>query len=266
MNWRWDWFWSILWNMFLHAVTFQWGELGSDGEDLKDWWRSLWDEITRIVDDVEDWARGQISYWSGYAYGLYVQAIDWVNSSIASVWSGITSSADAIYSWAQSWFDWLSSLAYSVRDEAIAIAQSLVNSVYDWAYPYIDSVKWWVYDQFAWIQSYYDLVVNWLQTVRGGLDWLYWNAIGEIQAFLGDPLNYVLGWLRSPLEYWIGQLQQWGSDIIGFVTEDLADLRNLLATGYSFLMTFIDRPTETILELLVPTFVDWLAGLIADSW
>lgn len=266
MDWRWNWLWSIFWNAFIHAVLFQWTELQRDGENLKGWWRSLWSEIENRVNGVRSWAQGQISWLQGYAFGLYVQTVSLVYSTRDTIYGVVGSWVNDVRNWASGQLSWLQGYAFGLYLQVRAFAQSIVNAVYSWARPYIDNAIAWVRSIYEWVQPFRDLITNWLVGARAVIDWLWHYAWGQLQAFLSNPVGYVLGWLLTPITNLINWWQLHGSGLMDFVTNELPGLRNLLARGFAFLATFIDRPGQTILDLLTPIFLDWLEGLIADNW
>jgi phage-related protein len=266
LDWRWNWIGGLLWNLVVHAVSFQWGSLGSDIDAIKGWFSSFWGAITGYADDVRNWARGQISWLSGYAFGLYVQATNLISSKI-----------NDLRSWAQGRISWVSGYAYGLYLQARnwidsqvssvrSWAQGLVSGVYAWARPYIDWAVNGVRNLFAWIQPYRDLITNFLVGARSVISWLWHVAWGNLQAFLADPKGWVLRELLGPIVNGINWWKQYGPLLANFAANQLPNLLNLLGVGFGLLMRFVDRPGETILELIGERFIDWFAGLIADNW
>lgn len=266
MGWRWDWFWSILWSAFVHLITLQWSALLRDGDNLKGWWRSLWDEIENRLDGLKGWAEGRISWLKGYAFGLFyrlgMDAARWVGDLRVSLTARINDIITSIYTTR----DWLVDLAHRLKNEAIGWAQGAVDQVRAWAEHYTNAARDWLYNAFVWVQNFRDLLSNWLVGARAVIDWLWHHAWGQLQSFLANPLGYVLGWLLDPIRNFINWWSFWGGSLRDFVVQDLPGLRNLLARGLSFLLTFVDRPGETILNLLYPIFLSWVENLIADNW
>ena len=266
MDWRWDWLWSIFWNAFIHAITFNWTELGRDGGRLKDWWRSLWAEIENRI-------RGAKSWLMGYGFGLYVQAVNWINDRIAWVrgqLSWLQGYAFGLYVQAVNWINarigWVHGRAVYLTNLARSFASSLVQQAKNVLYPYIDYWIRWVQARFEWIQPWRDLVTNWLVRAKGVIDWLWHTAWGGLQAFLNNPIGFVLGWLLDPIRNLINWWRTYGPGLMTFVANELADLRTLWDNGKRILKALVDNPESFIFDLLAPMFLDWLAGLIADSW
>lgn len=266
MNWRWDWLWSILWNAFLHAVFFQWSALGQDGDRLKGWWRSFWGEVENRVASVRNWASGRISWLSGYALGLYYQALVIVYRIERAVRDTINWQINNLRAWANGRVSWLQGYAFGLYVQAINLVNSIRSAIENWARGYVDYWRGWLYDRFVWIQSFRDLIAGWLVRARAVIDWLWHYAWSRLQAFLNDPLGFALGWLLNPIRDAINWWQRYGPLLANFAANQLPDLLNLLSAGFSLLRRFVDRPGETILELIADAFVDWAAGVIADRW
>lgn len=266
MDWRWIWFWTIVWNAFIHAVTLNWIALQQDGEDLKTWWRSLWDEITNRLDRLRDWAEGRVNWLKGYAFGLFYQlgmdAARWV----ANLRVELTPIINSVRTWAEGRINWLRQYAERLKNEAVQWARNSIDAAKATLYPYIDSVARGILDLFAWVDSYKWVITEWLQVSQASINWLRDWALGRLQSFLHDPIGYVLGWLLDPIVNLINWWAAWGHFLRDFVTQDLPALRNLLARGLGFLLTFVDRPGETILNLLYPIFLDWIEQVIVDNW
>lgn len=266
MDWRWVWFWSIIWSLCVHLVTFNWGAVQQDGADLRAWWQSLWAEISNRISGLR-------SYLLGYAFGIYVQVMNWINSQIAWVrgqLSWLQGYAFGLYVQAMNWVNdriaWLRGIAYDLYNQARAFAQAAVDAFRYWVIPWVqgwvNNIRSW-YD---WIQGYRSLITGWLTQAKAVIDWLWHTAWGRLQAFLRDPIGYVLGWLLDPIRNLLGFWWDYGQRLRAFIVNDLSNLRNLLAAGFPLLRRFVDRPAETILELLAPVFIEWLAGLVADNW
>ena len=266
MEWRWGWLWSILWNILVHAVTFNWTELGRDGDRFREWWRSLWSEIESRVNDLRSWAQGRISWLSGYAFGLYWQAISKIYDIRAAIESKVAGWVNSARSLAYSLRDQVRNLVWSLYWQARNFAQSIVNQVYAWTRPYVDNAINWLRGLYAWIQPYRDLITNWLVGARGAIDWLWHYAIGRLQAFLNDPIGFALGWLLTPIRNIVNFWQQYGPGLMTFVANELADLRTLWENGKRILKALVDNPEGFIFDLLAPMFLDWLEQLIADNW
>jgi hypothetical protein len=266
LDWRWNWIGSLLWNLVVHAVSFQWSSLGSDIDAIKGWFSSFWGAITGYADDIEDWARGRISWLSGYAFGLYVQALDWINSQIASVRGWVSGQFSNLWNTFWGKVSDLYSYAYSQYTAAVSWARSKV----DWAIAYLkDWATWWINwlrDRYEWILSYRWLVTDFLHGAQTVINWLWHTAWGNLQAFLADPKGWVLGTLLGPLIDGINWWRKYGPMLANFAVNQLPNLLNLLGVGFGLLMRFVDRPGQTILELIADRFIDWLAGLIADNW
>ena len=266
MGWRWDWFWSILWSAFIHAVTFQWTALQQDGANLREWWRSLWDEIARRLDDLKGWAEGRISWLKGYGFGLFYQLSMDAARWVADLRTSLTRWINDIITWFNDTRNWLVDLAYRLKDEAIGWARGKADAVQTWARGYIDALIAWAVSVYQWLQPLRDLLSSWLPWVRGAIDWLKNYAWGHLQAFLANPLGYVLGWLLDPIVNLVNWWSAWGPGLRDFVVQDLPSLRNLLARGLSFLLNLVDHPMDVILEAIAPVFIDWLAHLIEENW
>lgn len=266
MNWRWDWLWSIFWNAFLHAVFFQWSSLAQDGESLKSWWRSLWSEIENRVNDVRSWASRRISWLQGYAAGLYYQALVIVYRIEGAVRSTIDQRISSLWTWASGRISWLQGYALGLYYQALNVVYGIRSQIEAALRPYVDAAISWVRSLYKWIQPYRELISGWLVQARSAVDWLWHHAWRQLQAFLANPLHFVLGWLIDPIRNAINWWQQYGPLLANFAANQLPSLLNLLAAGFSLLRRFVDRPAETILELIADTFVDWAAGVIADRW
>jgi len=266
MDWRWDWLWSILWSAFIHLITGQWSALARDGDSFKSWWRSLWSEIEATVNRAKSWL-------SGYAFGLYVQAINWINDKIAWVTgrlSWLQGYAFGLYVQAVNWINdrinWLRGHAEWLVNAARAFAQWLANEVRAFARSYVDYWRTWLYNTFQWIQPLRDLIANWLTGARAVVDWLWHYAWGQLQAFLSNPIGFVLGWLLTPIVNLINWWQKYGSLLMTFVANELVDLYNLWNNGKLILAALVSDPQGFIFDLLAPKFLDWAAGVIADNW
>ena len=266
MEWRWGWLWSILWNVLVHAVTFNWSELSRDGDRFREWWRSLWSEIESRVSGLRDWARGRISWLTGYAAGLVyrlgLQAARWV----ADLRVSLTGWINSIVSWVHGRINWLTGLAYNLSNQARNFAQGLINGVYAWARPYIDNAINWLRGLYAWIQPFQWLITQFLAGAQGAISWLWHTAWGTLQAFLANPIGFVLGWLVDPIRNLINWWQRYGPGLMTFVANELADLRTLWDNGKRILRALVDNPEGFIFDLLAPMFLDWLEQLIADNW
>lgn len=266
MSHYWDWLWTALWNLALYIVTLQWTNIQSTLDYIRNWFSWLWDEIVDLVDDVRSFATDWINYALNYAWSVY----GWATAYADDI-------RESIVAWVYEWVAYLEGVANNVYAVCIAYAYDTVMWAYNTLYGYFEDTWSWVYevtdyyyhliwDRIAWVTDYYDLIAGWLVYARDALNWLWQEAIHALQAFIADPIGFVLGTFYHPIIDTINAWATYGAALVDFAINDLPDIRSLLATGFSFLMNFIDRPVETVLELLVPTFVDWLAGLIADSW
>lgn len=266
MEWRWGWLWSIIWNILVHAVTLQWGLLAGDAESFKSWWRSLWGEIENRLNDLRSWANSQISWLKGYAFGQIYQLSMTVAGWITDLRVTLTRTVDSVRSWAQGQINWLIGLAYSLYNQARDFAQSIVNQVYAWVRPYVDSAIHWLRGLYEWIQPFRELITGWLMGARAAVDWLWHRAWGALQAFLANPIGFVLGWLFDPIRNLINWWQTYGPGLMTFVANELHDLRTTWENGKRILKALVDNPEHFIFDLLAPMFLDWLEQLIADNW
>jgi hypothetical protein len=266
MEWRWSWFGTTVWNTLIHAVTLQWGALPGDIEELKNWWRSFWGDVSNRLTDLRNWAQGRISYLSGYAYGLFVRGVNLIYSVRNTVYNVVSGWVNTARSYAASLYNLARSLAWDLYSRARGFAQNLVNGVYAWVRPYIDNAVNWVRGLYQWIQPYRDLITDWLGRVRSAIDWLRYQAWGRLQRFLADPIGFVLGWLLDPIRNLINWWKRYGPLLMNFVANELAELYTLWANGKRILKALVNNPEGFILDLLAPMFLDWLAGLIADNW
>ena len=266
MEWRWGWLWSILWNILVHAVTFNWTELGRDGDRFREWWRSLWSEIENRVNALRSWAQGRISWLSGYAFGLYWQAISKIYDIRAAIESKVAGWVNGARSLAYSLRDQIRNLAWSLYWQARSFAGGLVQQAKSALYYYVDVAKDWLRGRFDWILGFRDLIVNFLAPARAVISWLWHRAWGALQAFLNDPIGFVLGWLLNPIRNLINWWQRYGPGLMTFVANELADLRTLWENGKRILKALVDNPEGFIFDLLAPMFLDWLEQLIADNW
>ena len=266
MDWRWSWFWSILWNIVIHATSFNWDAVARDLDDLSGWWRSLWSEIENRI-------RGAKSWLIGYAYGLYVQAVNWINSQID--WakgrlSWLQGYAFGLYlqatSFINSQISWLRGHAEWLVGQARSFASGLVSGVYAWARPYIDQAVSWVRLLYEWVQPYRDLISSWLVRARGAIDWLKDYALGRLQSFLSDPVGYVLGWLLTPVRNIVNWWQQYGPLLMNYVANELSEWLTIWTNGKRVFKALVDDPEQFIFDLLAPKFINWLTGVLADNW
>lgn len=266
MGWRWVLLFDILKTFIIHVATFQWDRLDADLFWFKNWWSSYWSEIENRLDNLKGWAEGRISYLKGYAFGLFYQlgmdAARWVGDLRVS----LTNWVNDLITWIHGRVNWLTDLAYRLKNEAIDWARGKADAVQTWARGYVDALIAWAVSVYQWLQPLRDLLGAWLPWVRGAIDWLKDYAWGHLQAFLANPIGYVMGWLLDPIVNLVNWWSAWGGSLRDFVVQDLPGLRNLLARGLSFLLTFVDRPGETILNLLYPVFLNWVENLIADNW
>ena len=266
MDWRWSWFWGIIWAICVHLITLNWAALQGDGSDLRSWWQSLWNEITGRIDGAKSWL-------TGYAYGLYVQAVNWINGRIDWVTgrlSYLSGYAYGLYVKAVNWINdrinWIRNFAQDLYWQAVNFATILRDGLRNWVIPWVHSWVNNIRSWYDWIQGYRWLVTDWLHRAQGIINWLWHEAAGHIQAFLRDPIGYVLGWLLDPIRNLINWWQRYGPLLMNFVANELADLWTLWENGKRILKALIDNPESFILDLLAPRFLDWLAGLIADNW
>lgn len=266
MSYYWDWFWSIIWNMLVHAVTLQWSDLDGDKDDLVDWWNTLWsvivDTATGIATNIREAWRDWIQGISDYAYSLYLYAYDIYNKLGAALWASALSVADWVVERVQGAINY----AFDLYNAAIAFADEVGDLLETWVVNYVGYWIGWVVGQFNWIQPYYDLIANWLTGVTDVIDWLRNVAWSTLQAFLNDPIGFVLGWwLDSIIEvasWWIEN----GWNLANFIANELDAWRDLFARGLSFLSMFVDDPLETILTLLAPVVLDWLEERVVERW
>lgn len=266
MDWRWSWFWSIIWSILINVITLDWSGLQQDGHNLKGWWQSLWSEIVNQINGAKSWIQG-------YAFGLYVQAINWINARIADVrntLSWLQGYAYGLYIQARNWIDdrinWLHGVAWGLYWQARGFAESIVNGlkywVIPWVHAWINNIRSW-YD---WIQGYRWLIADWLIAARAAIEWLWHWAWGRLKAFLADPIGFVLGWLLNPIRNLINWWGQYGPLLMNFVANELGELWTFWENGKSTLKALIHDPEGFILDRLAPRFLDWAAGLIADNW
>jgi len=168
--------------------------------------------------------------------------------------------------WINGQISWIRGLAENLYYQARMFAQSIVDGLRNWVIPWvhdwINRIRSW-YD---WMQGYRAIITGWLMQARAVIDWLWHQAWGHLQAFLRDPLGYVLGWLLNPIRNLINWWGQYGPLLMTFVANELADLYTLWENGKRILQALIDDPEGFILDLIAPKFIDWLAGLIADNW
>jgi hypothetical protein len=266
LDWRWNWIGGLLWNLVVHAVSFQWGSLPGDIDAIKGWFSSFWGEIENRVNDAKNWARGQISWLSGYAFGLYIQAVDWINSQIASARAWASGQIGSLRSLAYSLYNTARSYAYSLYTSAITLARNTANAVQSHLQGVINFWVGWLRDRYEWILSYRWLVTDFLHGAQSVISWLWHTAWSNLQAFLADPKGFVLRELLGPVIDGINWWRKYGPLLANFAANQLPNLLNLLGVGFGLLMRFVDRPGQTILELIADRFIDWLAGLIADNW
>ncbi len=262
----WWYFAEYIWEILLAFVTLQWGIIRDWLDAIIGWWEWVWDRIYTIIKDGDDWLRGQIhAIWGKLWVGDYL-VWELIEQSIAYIWEAIDGLVENAVQWlsdqlaiALAWFQ-------DLIDGAIAFAQGLVDTATAWLLLQIEQAIGWVLDGLAWIEYYKDLIAVWLVDVKDFIDWL-WNVANEhLVAFLADPMGYVLGLLAIPLIDLINWWAAWGAGLMDFVATDLPELRNLLVVGLEFLLTLVDRPVDTILELLTDAFLGWLEQLIADNW
>ena len=266
MEWRWGWLWSILWNILVHAITFNWSELSRDGDRFREWWRSFWGDVSNRLTDLRNWAQGKISWLQGYAFGLYWQGVSLIYSTRDAIKSEIAGWVNSARSLAYSLRDQVQALAWSLYNQARNFAQGIVNRVYAWARPYIDSAVNWVRGLYQWIQPFKWLITQFLAGARSAISWLWHTAWGTLQAFLANPIGFVLGWLLNPLRNLINWWQRYGPLLMTFVANELSEWYTLWQNGKRILKALVNDPEGFILDLLAPRFLDWLAGLIADNW
>lgn len=266
MDWRWSWFWGIIWSLCIHLITLNWSELQRDGDNLKGWWQSLWDEIAGRIDGAKSWVQG-------YAFGLYVQALAWINSQVDWVkgrLSWLQGYAFGLYVQAVNWINdrinWIRGFAESLYWQARGFAQAIVDGLRNWVIPWVQSWVNYIRSWYDWIQGYRSLITGWLMQARAVIDWLWHQAWGQLQAFLRDPIGYVLGWLLNPIRNFVNWWQRYGPLLMTFVANELAALYTLWTNGRRILEALVDDPEGFVLDLLAPMFIDWLAGLIADNW
>jgi len=263
---RWNDFWSILWNILLAAVSLNWSGVQQGGADLVAWWDSLWSVILARFQAVWDGVTNLSDYisevlssvWDGMNYRFSVLWDD-LMALIDSVWAGLWDNVLAIR-------DYLEGLIGAVYTYITDLLQIWLEAAIAAVTPFIQAAIAWVTDTFGWILDLQSLITGWLVAAKAVIDWLWNVAWTQLQAFLADPLGFVLGLLiddiRNLLNWWIA----WGEPLRNFVSEDLPALRNLLALGLTFLQTFVNDPLQTILDLIYPVFLDWLEDLIADNW
>jgi hypothetical protein len=266
VDWRWVWFWSLLWNAFVHAVTFNWSELSRDGDKLKEWWASLWGEISNQIGGVKNWAQDKVNYLAGYAYGLYISVRNEAWSWVLDARDRVTAKATEIYNYIAGRVSYLISYAQSLYNQAVSYARTVYDSLYAWARPYIDTAVNAVRSLYTWVQPYRDLITSWLATAKGAIDWLRTQAINQLQAFLRDPLGYVLGLLFSPLRDWINFYNQFGTLLKTFVANELRDWSTTWANGKKVLKAFLDDPEKFVLDIVAPRLIDLLVDELTKRW
>lgn len=154
------------------------------------------------------------------------------------------------------WLDWLATtaktniewLVYTAWDELVSLATTL-------------------YGALNWLASAAYVNLVWLCTTAWvNLSWLISQAVSPLHSFFNDPVGYVAGALKAP---WLAWLDLWSHNqplIGGFVTDELADVRNLWSKHRSSLWDFLDDPTGYVLARIRDTFIDWLCALIAERW
>lgn len=266
MDWKWYGLFTILWNMLVYAVTFQWDRLRQEQETFRNWWADLWDRIsstaTSIATSVRDAWRTWISDIANDAWNAWNQA-----------WAAWQKIGSTLQEYAYDIGHYIAVQINNTRNHAIGLVNGAItltytvrDTIYSVLYPYIDSWIAWVTDRFEWVTPYYDLIVNWLTGARAVIDWLWYQAWAQLQAFLSDSVGWVLGWLLTPITNIVNWWATWGDRLHGFVSEDLVRLRNLLARGFQFLDNFVDNPLDEILNLLAPVVIDWLEDQIAERW
>lgn len=262
----WWYFSEYVWEILLSFVTLAWGEIRGWLDRIIGWWATLWNNIETVIDNADNWLQEQISsikylIWVGdyLAWELIERSVNTLRAIVDGLVENATQWLSEQVDAATAWFQ-------ALVDGAIAFAQDLVDTATAWLLEQIDQAIAWVLDGLAWIEFYEDLITVWLTDVKDFIDWLWITASSQLIAFLADPMGFVLGLLATSLVDLLNWWATFGGGLMDFVVSDLPALRNLLVVGLEFLLTLVDRPAETILELLTATFLGWLEQLIADNW
>lgn len=262
----WWWFSEVIWEILVDFVTLNWGAIRDRLDQVIVWWTDLWDELWRRIDNITNWLTNQVNgiqnmIWVGdyLVWELIQRSVNTLRGIVDGLVENATQWLSEQVDAATAWFQGL-------VDGAIAFAQDLVDTATAWLLAQIDQAIGWVLDGLAWIEYYKDLITVWLAGVKDFIDWLWLTASSQLIAFLADPMGFVLGLLATSLVDFINWWTAWGASLMDFVVTDLPALRNLLVVGLEFLLTLVDRPVDTILDLLRDAFLDWLENLIAENW
>jgi len=262
----WWYFSEYVWEILIDFVTLDWGEIRHWLNRIIGWWAGLWDRIETVIDNADNWLQGQISsiqnlIWQGdyLVWELIERSVSFLSRTV----DGLIENA---VQWLSDQLALLQPWVQGLIDAATAWLQDIVDTATAWLLAQIDQAIGWVLDGLAWIGYYKDLITVWLVGAKDFIDWLWTTASGPLIALLSDPMGFVLGLLATSLVDFLNWWSTFGPGLMDFVATDLPALRNLLVVGLEFLLTLVDRPVETILELLAATFLSWLEQLIADNW
>ena len=266
MEWRWGWLWSILWNILVHAVTFNWTELGRDGDRFREWWRSLWLEIENRINGLRSWAQGKISWLTGYVAGLVYQAALQAARTVADLRANLTAWINSIIAWMHGRISWMQGYAFGLYVQAISLINSIRSAIEAGIRAYIDGKVTWLLDKFGWVLPFKHLLPVWRDIILFVIHTLMQIAWQQVRDFLHNPIGFVLGPMFPRLMTVINFWSQYGSGLMTFVANELADLRTTWENGKIILRALVDDPERFIFDLLAPIFLDWLEQLIADNW
>jgi phage-related protein len=224
---------SALYGVFGDALTIPFGVLI---------W--LYDQISNIRVTLPSWVTWLYNYVTGYVSSTLqwlISSVQYLNSALQDIPSDILTTVNNVVS-----------AAFSVWMGVLTYAQYIYNN-FGWL------LIRFLSDTFGFISSVisqafpviYPLFTGLLQFFASVLQ----PSIGFITQFLSDPAGFVTGIFHT---------------LIDAALMPLRPLLDFLAwwsnTGAPFLVQLTADPVKVLLDILAPSFIDWLLELLAEHW